>query len=189
MYGISSFDLNTTPSSSTIEGIIFSDSEEDKIPAFFEFAGKNYSYQVLPFYNEDDEINSYLEKPNWTNDTVEQLKRLTDRPIKIRHKPRGRGTSGPSEAKVPLSEDLKNAWACVTSCSISAIEAVCCGKPVFCDKKSFASHVGNENLQDIENPVFVSPEDWLYSLSYQQFTPEELGNGRAMEILMDMQIL
>lgn len=41
--------------------IIFSDSEEDKIPAFFEFAGKNFSYQVLPFYNEDDEINSYLE--------------------------------------------------------------------------------------------------------------------------------
>ncbi|MEE2699991.1 MAG: MauE/DoxX family redox-associated membrane protein [Bacteroidota bacterium] len=41
--------------------IIFSDSEEDKIPAFFEFAEKEYSYQVLPFYNEDDEINSYLE--------------------------------------------------------------------------------------------------------------------------------
>ena len=41
--------------------IIFSDSEEEKIPAFFEFTGKNYSYQVLPFYNEDDEINSYLE--------------------------------------------------------------------------------------------------------------------------------
>ena len=36
-------------------------SEEEKIPAFFEFTGKNYSYQVLPFYNEDDEINSYLE--------------------------------------------------------------------------------------------------------------------------------
>jgi len=41
--------------------IVFSDSEEDKIPDFFEFAGKEYSYQVLPFYNEDDEINSYLE--------------------------------------------------------------------------------------------------------------------------------
>ncbi|MBC8265879.1 MAG: hypothetical protein H8E84_02840 [Flavobacteriales bacterium] len=41
--------------------IIFSDSEADKIPDFFEFATKEYSYQVLPFYNEDDEINSYLE--------------------------------------------------------------------------------------------------------------------------------
>lgn len=41
--------------------IIFSDSEEGKIPEFFNYAGKEYSYQVLPFYNEDDEINSYLE--------------------------------------------------------------------------------------------------------------------------------
>lgn len=41
--------------------IIFSDSEKDKIPTFFEFAGKVYPYQVLPFYNDDDEVNSYLE--------------------------------------------------------------------------------------------------------------------------------
>ena len=41
--------------------IIFSDSEADRIPEFFAYAGKEYSHQVLPFYNEDDEINSYLE--------------------------------------------------------------------------------------------------------------------------------
>ena len=41
--------------------IIFSDSEAEKIPEFFAFTGREYSYQVLPFYNEDDEINSYLE--------------------------------------------------------------------------------------------------------------------------------
>jgi hypothetical protein len=41
--------------------IIFSDSEADKIPEFFKYVDREYSYQVLPFYNEDDEINSYLE--------------------------------------------------------------------------------------------------------------------------------
>jgi len=41
--------------------IIFSDSEADKIPEFFAYAGREYSYQVLPFYKDDDEINSYLE--------------------------------------------------------------------------------------------------------------------------------
>ena len=41
--------------------IIFSDSEENKIPEFFSYAGKEFSYQVVPFYNEDDEVNSYLE--------------------------------------------------------------------------------------------------------------------------------
>ena len=41
--------------------IIFSDSEEGKIPEFFKYAGREYSHQVLPFYNDDDAINSYLE--------------------------------------------------------------------------------------------------------------------------------
>jgi hypothetical protein len=123
---------------------------------------------------------------------MEQIKRYTDRPIQLRHKPRGRGTSGPSEAKVPLSEDLKEAWCVVTSCSIAAVEAMCEGIPVFCDNKSFAVDVGNIELADIENPYYGGPEPWLYSLAYQQFTPEEFykrhssgdttGQGNTMKI-------
>ena len=134
-------------------------------------------------------IHNYLGRPNWTNETIEQIKRYTDRPIRLRHKPRGRGTSGPSEAKVPLSEDLKEAWCVVTSCSIVAVEAMCEGIPVFCDNKSFAVDVGNVELADIENPYYGGPEPWLYSLAYQQFTPEEFSDGTAVEILMDKGIL
>ena len=134
-------------------------------------------------------INEYLGQPNWTQETVEQIKRYSDRPIKVREKPRGRGTSGPSEATVPLFEDLKDAWVCVTSCSISAVEAQCMGVPTICDEKSFALPVSANHLNDIENPFFVGAEEWLYSLAYQQFTPEEFKNGTAIEILMDKGIL
>ena len=134
-------------------------------------------------------IHAYLDSPNWTNEIIEQIKRYTDRPIKLRHKPRGRGTSGPSEAIVPLSEDLKDAWCVVTSCSIAAVEAQCMGVPVFCHEKSFARDVAFHELADIENPFFVGAEEWLYSLAYQQFTPEEISNGTAIEILMDKGIL
>jgi len=41
--------------------IIFSDTEEAKIPVFLEYSGSNFSYQVMEFYNPDDDINSYLE--------------------------------------------------------------------------------------------------------------------------------
>ena len=41
--------------------IIFSDTEESKIPDFLKYSGKEYSYQIMDFYNPDDEINSYLE--------------------------------------------------------------------------------------------------------------------------------
>jgi hypothetical protein len=63
------------------------------------------------------------------------------------------------------------------------------GKSVFCDEKSFAKAMGNLHLADIEEPFYADPEPWLYSLAYQQFTPEEFENGRAVEILMDKGIL
>ena len=134
-------------------------------------------------------INGYLQEDDWTSNTVNQIKRYTDRPIRVRNKPRGKGTSGPAVATVPIEEDLRDAWCCVTSCSISAIEATLYGKPVFCHEKSFAKHIGNLNLADIESPMFTSCEDWLYSLAYQQFTPEEINNGVAVEILSDKGIL
>ena len=53
--------------------IIFSDTEEDKIPYFFEVAGKEYNYQIMPFANYDtDEIDSYMEItfPDYDNPVV-----------------------------------------------------------------------------------------------------------------------
>jgi hypothetical protein len=128
-------------------------------------------------------IHMYLKQTTWLDDTINEIKKHTDRPIKVRLKPRGRGTSGPSEAKVPIEEDLKDAWACVTSCSISAIESICNGVPVFCHEKSFATPVASTSLKDIENPKFVDPYQWLCSLAYQQFTPEEFANGFAVNTI------
>lgn len=166
------------------------DCKSDRFEKFgMKIKAPNFKGKYILVCPSSPSINEYLGQPNWTQETVEQIKRYSDRPIKVREKPRGRGTSGPSEATVPLSEDLKDAWACVTSCSISAIEAVCMGKPVFCDEKSFAKAMGNLHLADIEEPFYDDPEPWLNSLAYQQFTPEEFTNGTAIEILMDKGIL
>ena len=45
------------------------------------------------------------------------------------------------------------------------------------------------NLKQIEKPTFRDPFDWLCSLAYQQFTPEEYDNGTAVKILKDIGIL
>ena len=53
--------------------IIFSNTEEEKIPEFFEFAGRKFQYQVMEFYNyETDEIDSYMEItfPDYDNPVV-----------------------------------------------------------------------------------------------------------------------
>jgi hypothetical protein len=129
------------------------------------------------------QINLYLKQPSWLAQTLDELKKYTDRPVKVRLKPRKNGTSGPAVADVPIEQDLQQAWACVTSCSISAIESVLSGVPVFSHKKSFAAAVANFNLSDIEKPKWKDPSQWLHSLCYQQFTPEEFANGTAVDIL------
>ena len=54
-------ELSTNNNSFPDVHIVFSDTEQDKIPEFLKYAGSEFSYQVMEFYNPDDEINSYLE--------------------------------------------------------------------------------------------------------------------------------
>ena len=54
-------DLSTLNTDFPEVHIIFSDTEEGKIPEFLEYSGSNFSYQVMEFYNPDDDVNSYLE--------------------------------------------------------------------------------------------------------------------------------
>jgi hypothetical protein len=77
----------------------------------------------------------------------------------------------------------------VTSCSISAVEATLEGVPVFSDPKSFAWPIASGNLSEIEDPFYIEPSQWLYSLAYQQFTPEEFANGTAISILKEIKLL
>ena len=53
--------------------IIFSDTEESKIPDFFDFVEGNFPYQVIPFADYDtEEIDSYMEIlfPNYDNPVI-----------------------------------------------------------------------------------------------------------------------
>ena len=134
-------------------------------------------------------IHKYLKKADWLNDTIKEIKKYTDRPIKIREKPRKAGTSGPAVADIPLEKDLENAWACVTSCSISAVAAALEGVPIFSDPKSFAWSMSSASLSEIEDPLYLDPTQWLYSLAYQQFTPQEFANGTAVSVLKEIRML
>ena len=114
---------------------------------------------------------------NWTKHTVDELKKHTDRPIKIRNKPRANGTSGPLAATIPFEEDVKDAWAVVTSVSIAGVEAMCLGVPVFCHPASPVAPVGNLDLSKIESPQFNRLNMWLNNLAYYQYNETELKQG------------
>lgn len=109
----------------------------------------------------------------WTDQTIEALNKLTDRPIVIRSK----------ESKVPLWRDLEGAHALVTHGSNAANEAIIFGCPVFADKSCAASLVGLTDLNKIETPVYPDRQPWLNSLAYSQFEERELTDGTLWKLL------
>lgn len=122
-------------------------------------------------------MNRFYNQNNWLNDTINELKKYTDRPIKIRHKPRSNKTSGPRAAIIPFEEDIKNAWAVVTLASIAGVESACLGVPVFASKESPCAILGNIDLSNIENPKLIDRTFWLNTLAYFQYTENELKKG------------
>lgn len=122
-------------------------------------------------------MNRFYDQINWLNDTINEIKKYTDRPIKIRNKPRAKNTSGPRVATIPFEDDVKNAWAVVTLASIAGVEAACLGIPVFCHQAGPCSVLGNLELKNIESPKLLDREMWLNTLAYYQYTEKEIEDG------------
>ena len=116
----------------------------------------------------------------WETEIVKELKKHTDREIRVRHKFQNNIDFGPKVEK-PLVEDFNNCWAIVSWHSMCASEAVVKGIPSFSSIHSPAAPVSYslQELNKIESPKMPDREQWLYSLLGSQFTLEEMRNGFA----------
>lgn len=112
----------------------------------------------------------------WTETTVEQLKKLTKRPLVVRDKEMQR-------FGVKLHEHLKGAHALVTHGSNAAVESVFMGCPVFVHPDSAAALVGLTNINEIERPIYPDRLPWVKSLSYNQFNEDELVDGTLWRLI------
>ena len=118
---------------------------------------------------------------DWLETTLEALGKVTDRPIVIREKPK------PGETAVPLKTALRTAHALVTHSSNVAIEAACLGTPVFVNPASAAAPIGETDLSKIETPSYADREPWLAHLAYNQFSLDEIREGEAWRLLLELE--
>jgi len=114
--------------------------------------------------------------------TVAEIKKYTDRPIKVRLK-------RPRDDRFiqnTLEDDLKDSHCLVTYNSVAACEAIINGTPAFTLGPNAAQQLAKHDLSEIENPYIPSDDEreaWLRHLSYSQFTRTEMNNGTAWGIL------
>ena len=125
-----------------------------------------------------------IDRDQWVEETVAELKKHTDKEIIIRDK--GKRHSRVGQGALPWYLIREKIYAVVTYQSIAAIESVCVGVPAFTMQKTAADSVTLKDLSKIESPLYADPmqvKKWQHWLAYCQYHWKELGTGEAWRIM------
>jgi len=130
-------------------------------------------------------LNQFYDQTKWLLSVCNKLKQVTDRPIKIREKPRSDHTSGPAAAKIPLEEDLKTAYCTVTMASIVGVESLIHGVPAISEPFGPVGMLGNNDITKIETVKLPDRQKWLNTLSYNQWSISEIEQGLPINYILE----
>ena len=118
-------------------------------------------------------------------ETVETIKKYTDREIVVRlKKPRAERVNNDTMA-MALSQDIH---CMVTFNSIAATESLLLGKPAFTLAPNAAQSLCLSDLSQIEKPYIPTLDEvhkWACHLAYCQFTEAEMRSGLAWRIVSE----
>lgn len=137
----------------------------------------------------DMSIKGLVDIEGWYAESAEAVKDIDDDIVCFRPHPlaveRGykiNDVPGTITINRPLDSALRDARACVTYNSSSAVEAVLAGVPTWsCDEGSMAYGVTGHDLTSF--PPVPDRAEWCANLAYCQWTREELASGEAWENL------
>jgi hypothetical protein len=125
-----------------------------------------------------------IEKQQWIDNTISELKKYTDRPIIVREKaPRAERTN--DTIYKSFDQDI---FCVVTYNSIAAVEALAYGIPAIALAPTAASIVCDNDLSKIESPTRYSEDliqSWLNHIAYCQFSLDEMISGQAWELVKE----
>jgi len=108
----------------------------------------------------------------WLQAVLEDIKRHSRRPIRVRCRELGEGRG------CPLSEDLEGAWCMVTYTSNAAVEALCAGIPVICTGPCAGRLLGSGSVSEVRFPRTPPGRvEWAAWLAANQWTMDEIAAG------------
>lgn len=118
----------------------------------------------------------------WIKFAIENIRKHTDREIKVRLKPRPNNQFWNTD----IRDDFKNCYATVTCMSLAAIDSIIAGVPNISYKINAGYAIGENNIKQINK--LKKPNDkevytWLSALANNQFTLNEIENGTAHKVL------
>lgn len=133
----------------------------------------------------------------WVHDTITFIRAQTDRPIIFRPHPRCPLTAIEHDFKGVKRQDPKqikdtyddfdmqfnNIWATVSWSSNPGIHSIINGVPAFTGPSSLAFDVAEQNLRNIENPLYGDRTQWLNDYAHTEYTIGEISQGIPLKHL------
>ena len=126
------------------------------------------------------EVNG-ISQEEWIKQTTEEIRKYTDREIKVRNKPR----PGNEWWDTDIKDDLFEAKCLVTNMSLAAVDAVFNKVPVICHTRNVVSPISSRDLKYVEKPIrpgHKTVNNWLKMVVENQFTLPEIESGYAYKI-------
>lgn len=121
----------------------------------------------------------------WAEEIARQIGRFTSRPVRIRPHP---GNWKDIPPKVPLAEDLRDAWAVVIWGSSAGVHALVAGIPVIrCAPWWIAAAAAGNDIAAIDNPPLPDRLPAFQRLAWAQWSLAEIASGTAFRYLLDEQ--
>ena len=133
----------------------------------------------------------------WVHDTITFIRAQTDRPIIFRPHPRCplpaiehdfKDVKRQTPKQIQNTYDdfdmqFDNIWATVSWSSNPGIHSVINGVPAFTGPSSLAFDVAEQNLRNIDNPLYCDRTQWLNDYAHTEYTIEEISQGIPLKHL------
>jgi len=134
---------------------------------------------------------------NWFLNTYDEIRKHTDRPIIFRPHPRCRlehierglrhvERQEPNHIANTYDDfdmGFKDIWATVSWSSNPGVHSVINGVPAFTGPSSLAFDVAEQNLHNIETPLYGDRTQWINDYAHTEYTIEEISEGIPLKHL------
>jgi hypothetical protein len=129
----------------------------------------------------------------WLRNTIDQIKRYSDRPIIVRPHPRSPFSASSKHfsieqpSKLPGTYDVYdinyNYHCVINHNSGTSIQSAISGTPTICDTSSLAYPVSMD-FSKLESPVIPEREEWFTKICHTEWTVEEIAQGVPLKRLL-----
>lgn len=135
---------------------------------------------ILVCPNRSFGIPGLMMPPIWPEDVVKRLARVTDRPVRVRAHP------GNGPPRVPLEDDLRDAWAVVIWSSSVGVESLVRGIPVICEAPKWICKGATDprGIKSVDVVALPDREQALNDLAWAQWHISEIERGEPFQHLL-----